>query len=107
MIYQNLEFRKRWQKLSLFEQMANIGSEVLRAIDWRKKNSEYSQLALERALELLDLTVEDKKNHCRGRLKELLRTRECLVDYFGDNFYQTNPKIWQNYFLPFNWAIRK
>jgi len=82
--------------------MANIGSEVLRAINWRKKNFKYSRMAFERALELLDLTIEDKKNHSSGKLKELLRTRELLVDYFFDNIYKTNDKIWQNYFLAFN-----
>ena len=74
----------RWFNLSFMEQMANIGSEVERTISWRNKNnSEYSSLAFERALELLDLTVEDANNvQSRSRLKELLRLREVLVDYF-------------------------
>ena len=53
----------KWNKLTLLEQLANIGSEVIRAINWRKKgNKEYSILAFERALELFDLTVSDPKN---------------------------------------------
>ena len=28
----------KWQKMSLIEQMANIGSEVERAINWKNKN---------------------------------------------------------------------
>lgn len=52
----------KWDRLSLMEQMANIGSEVERTINWRKKNnSEYSRLAFDRSLELLDLTVADRK----------------------------------------------
>lgn len=106
MNYQNLRFKKRWQKFSFIEQMANIGSEVQRAINWRKKNLKYSRLAFERALELIDLTIEDKRNCQRGRLKELLRTRELLSDYFYfNNRYKTSDKIWQNYFLPFNYAM--
>lgn len=71
----------RWKEFSFFEQMANIGSEVERALKWREKNnSEYSVLAFERALELLDLTIEDDKNN--SRLKELMRLRETLADYF-------------------------
>jgi len=106
--YQTEKFKKRWQELSFFEQMAHIGSEVQRTINWREKNPEYSKLAFEKALYLLDLTISDKKNHSRARLKELLRTRELLVDYFYyDNIYKTNDKIWQNYFLVFNWAINK
>lgn len=54
--------RGKWKKLSLIEQMANIGSEVERAISWKNKNSkEYSAMAFERALELIDLTLSDEK----------------------------------------------
>ena len=61
----------RWKELSFFEQMANIGSEVERTIQWKKKNNEdYSRRAFERTLELLDLTIADPKN--KKRLKELL-----------------------------------
>lgn len=94
----------RWKKLSFFEQIANIGSEVQRAIKWKEKNSEYSKLAFERALELIDLTIVDKKNQRRGRLKELLRIRELLVDYFFDNVYQSKKDDWENYFLAFCYA---
>ena len=53
----------RWNELTFDEQMANTGSEVGRAIKWRKKgDAEYSRLAYERALELMDLTLADPKN---------------------------------------------
>ena len=32
----------RWFNPSFFEQMANVGSEVARAINWREKNMPYS-----------------------------------------------------------------
>ena len=58
-----------WQELSFFEQMANVGSEVERTISWKNKgNLEYSQKAFERALELLDLTIADKRNQKRLNL---------------------------------------
>lgn len=96
----------RWQKFSFFEQMANIGSEVERTIKWKnKENLEYSQLAFERALELLDLTISDPKN--KKRLKEILRVREALADYFAfNNEYKSTDKSWQNYFYAFNFAAR-
>lgn len=96
----------RWFELSFFEQMANIGSEVERTISWKEKNDlDYSRLAFERALELLDLTIADKRN--TKRLRELLRVREALADYFEfNNEYKSNDKLWQNYFYPFNWAAR-
>ena len=95
---------ERWKKLNLCEQLANVGSEVFRAIKWRGKNPEYSRLALERALELLDLTL--RANVDSGpRLKELARVREALVDYFFfDNEYGSSDKSWQDYFGSFNYA---
>jgi len=106
--YQTDKFKKRWQKLSFFEQMANIGSEIQRTINWRQKNPKYSKLAFERTLALIDLTITDKKNHKPGRLKELLRTKELLIDYFCfDNIYKTTDKIWQNYFIAFNYAANR
>lgn len=91
----------RWFKFSLIEQLANIGSDVERAIAWRKKGDrEMSQQALDRALELIDFTVADPKN--KGRLREVLRVREALVDYFMyDNIYGSSDEIWQNYFYDF------
>jgi len=95
----------RWQKLSFFEQMANVGSEVERAISWRHKNLEYSKLAVERTLELLDLTIDDDKN--KKRLRELLRLREVLADYFySSNCFKSTDSLWRNFFTPFNWAAR-
>lgn len=104
--YQHKELAEgRWSSLSLCEQMANIGSEVERTIKWRGKNAEYSRLAFERALELLDLTIDDKKH--KKRLRELLRLREVLADYFfGDNLYGSGDRQWQRYFYPFNYAAR-
>lgn len=96
----------RWKKLSLITQFANIGSEVERAIKWKNKNnSKYFMLAFERALELIDLTACDKKN--TKRLKELMRIREMLVDYFlYDNVYHSTDTQWQKYFYCFNYASR-
>ncbi len=97
----------KWQELTFLEQMANIGSEVERAIKWKNKNNpQYSQMAFERALELLDLTVENKKN--KDRLKELLRLREALADYFAfENIYGSSDEKWHNYFYAFSFAARR
>ncbi|MEO0126093.1 MAG: hypothetical protein ABIK99_07520, partial [candidate division WOR-3 bacterium] len=99
MNYQHKELaRGRWFQLTFFEQMANIGSEVERAIIWQEKNKGYSQKAIERALELLDLTIADQKN--KKRLKELTRLRECLVDYFYfDNQFSSSIESWRKYFF--------
>ena len=96
----------RWRQISFAEQMANVGSEVERSLAWRAKGrSDFSGRAFERALELLDLTISDAKN--RARLKELLRVRETLADYFAfDNIYQSTPESWQRYFRCFLIAVR-
>lgn len=97
--------KNKWFSMSLAEQMANIGSEVERTIIWKnKKDKEYSRLAFERGLELVDITRLDPKN--RDRLGELCRMREILVDWFYDNQYHSSDKSWQNYFLAFNHLAR-
>lgn len=95
-----------WQRLSFFEQMANIGSEIERAIKWKNKgNAEYSRMAFDRALELIDLTIDNEKS--KSRLKELSRVREMLADHFVfDNEYSSTDKSWQNYFYAFNFVAR-
>lgn len=96
-----------WEKLNFFEQMANIGSEVERGISWRnKKNEEYSRKAIERAFELLSLTIASQQK--QKKLKELTRLRELLADYFfGQNQYSSTDKLWQKYFYAFNYAAMK
>lgn len=96
----------RWKELTFLEQMANIGSEVERTIKWKEKNNpDFSRRAFERTLELLDLTVADKKNE--KRLRELLRTREALADFFVfDNAYKSTSGSWRKYFLAFGLAAR-
>lgn len=97
----------RWNKYSVFEQMANIGAEVGRAISWRKKgNKIMSRHAFYRALELIDFSINDPKN--ANPLKEILRVREMLVDYFqGDNIYHSTDEAWEKYFYYFNLAARQ
>lgn len=96
----------RWFEFSFPVQMANIGSEVHRTINWKNKNNlKYSQEAFERALELLDLTISDPKN--KKRLRELTRLYEVLVDYFAyDNEYGSTDQLWQNYFFAFNYLAQ-
>ncbi len=107
MSYQHKELASgRWKELSLAEQMANIGSEVSRAMRWRKKgNTEFAQRAAVRALELLDLSLD--AGHSYPQLRELARVREAVVDYlFGSNEFASSDALWQSYFDYFNYAAR-
>lgn len=97
----------RWKEMTLSEQMANIGSEVSRALNWRKKgNEEYSQKAAVRALELIDLSLECAESF--PRLREVARLREAIVDYFwGDNEFSSSETLWRSYFDHFNYAAQQ
>ena|SRR3989338_3177542 len=72
----------RWFSLSLAEQLGNVGSEVSRAIRWKNKDASLFEKAIVRALELLDLTIQDAR--WKKRLKELTRLREFLCDAWLD-----------------------
>ncbi len=97
----------RWNELPFLEQMANIGSEVERALNWRvKQNADYSRKAFERALELVDLTLECVTG--MARFKELTRMREAIVDFFvGPNQFKSTEASWKKYFLSFTYAARR
>lgn len=97
----------RWNTIPFLEQMAHIGGEVERALNWNQKgNEEQSRLAYERALELCDLLLDDPKN--RPRLRELARVRDSLVDFFqGANEYGSSDPILRGYFGAFAYAARR
>ncbi len=92
-----------WQKLSLPEQLGNIGSEVGRAL--RAKTLLDKTAAAGRALELCDLTLADTRWHGRG--SEIARVREVLCDYlFGSNIFGSTPAELENYFGHFALVAR-
>jgi hypothetical protein len=97
----------RWAKMSFAEQMANVGSEVSRALNWREKGKEdLSQRAFNRALELLDMTIAAIKEY--SRLKELFRVREAMVDFFcGTNEFLSSETLWRKYFDHFIYLSNK
>ena len=97
----------RWSQLSFLEQMANIGSEVERALNWKaKNNADYSRKAFERTLELIDLTLENTNNP--AHFKEIARMREAVVDYFfGTNQFMSTESLWRKYFSCFTYAARR
>ncbi len=108
MIVQHKELASgRWEKMPLCEQMANIGSEVNRALNWKKKGkNNLSQKAVLRSLELLDLSLSVVRPF--PRTKEVARLREAIVDYFyGSNQFSSSEALWRKYFDHFNYLARK
>jgi hypothetical protein len=87
--------------------MANIGSEAERAIRWKQEGNETRfNGAVDRMLELIDLTAADPAN--RQRLRELMRVRESLIDFLlYDNSYRSTDSMWKKYFLSFACAARR
>ncbi|MEK7137226.1 MAG: hypothetical protein AAB853_02985 [Patescibacteria group bacterium] len=98
----------RWQEFSLNEQLGNIGSEVGRALRARAQgNEERLRGALDRALELFDLTIADPK-HRGPRLREICRAREVVCDFFfGENEYGSTAASLDRYFTAFGLAARQ
>ena len=95
----------RWRGLTFAEQMGNVGSEVSRALRWQGRDRALFEGAVERALELLDLTIQDPR--WRGRLRELTRAREFLCDaFFGGKEYESSFEDLDRYFFQFALAAR-
>ncbi|MDP3982847.1 MAG: hypothetical protein Q8Q65_02095 [bacterium] len=104
MHHHSKSLEESWKKLSIVEQLANIGAEVGRTQNWQDKgNLEYKNNAFYRSLELIDLSLKQPQR--LSILKELTRLRELLVDFFmGDNQYNSTRVQWQKYFYSFNYA---
>jgi len=96
-------FVERWHTLSLVQQMGNVGSEVSRALKWRARNPTIAQGALDRALELIDLMLDDPRHRASvARLREICRSREVVVDFLaGTNQYGSTEEGLQRYFDQF------
>jgi len=93
--------------MTLAEQLGNIGSEVGRAARAKGQGNEKRLAgALDRALELFDLTLADPR--WANRLKEIARAREIVCDFLvGDNEYGSTAESFERYFLPFALSARR
>ncbi len=104
--HKELALSGRWHTFTLMEQLGNVGSEVNRTMMHFEKNKTEAALnAFYRALELLDLTINDPR--WINRLKELVRMREVMCDLFvGDNEFNTSYDFLKKYFYHFGYAAR-
>lgn len=97
----------RWHELTLLEQLGNIGTEVARA-SRAKATSNAARFAgaLDRALELFDLTLADPR--WAHRRREVARAREITCDYLvGDNERSSTAESLDAYFLAFAIAAQR
>ena len=98
----------RWTSLTLVAQLANVGSEVDRAIRAHESGKEERRdAAVNRCLELFDLTAGDDR--WRGpRRREVLRAREqfCAL-FWGDDVRPGDAASLSKYFHCFALAARR
>lgn len=106
MSYQHASLAEgRWFTMPLMEQLAHVGSEVGRILRWKEKNPQDCEQAFLRALELLDLTIQDPR--WKGRRKELTRVREFLCDaMLGENAQRSDLIDLDRYFYYYAMASR-
>ena len=90
-----------WFNMPVSLQLANVGSEVNRAIQWKKRGNEDRKISFcNKAIEFLELTKKDLKN--RFRVGELDFCIEELKDYFlGENIYNTTDEMLMKYYDAF------
>jgi len=92
---------EKWIKLSFFEQMGNIGSEISRINHWGKKGDIIRmKTSCERVLGLIDLSIKSNKN--ASQLRELTILREVICDLFvSAGNYDCSPEMIEKYCLYF------
>jgi hypothetical protein len=101
--------RDRWARMTIFEQMGNIYSEVGRSFNAKRQHREDDmKSALTRALDLFDATVEMLVSQQSPRTKEVLRAR----DQYLEALYDENPdsddmRSLERYFLQYAIAARR
>lgn len=103
-IKNKVSFEDRFKKMNLFEQLGNVASEISRACYFEtKKDVAARDNAIERGLELLDLTLSGG----RGQ-KEIARLREGLTDVMaGTGMYDLSLDQIRDYLMPFALLARR
>ena len=102
--------REKWAKLTIYEQLGNIGSEVGRAISAKRAGYDYRiEGAVVRAQDLFSATIEvliKEKTHLH-RAKEILRARDQFISLFYDGeFDDVEAAKIENYFMNYAYIAR-
>lgn len=98
----------RWAKMTIFEQMGNIYSEVGRTFNsMRRKNNVDRDFASARAIDLFDATVTALVQQKSAKTKEVLRAKDQFLNaVYGDNVTEDELQSLDGYFLQFAIAAR-
>ena len=96
--------QEKWARLSIFEQMGNIYSEVGRSLAAnRSHDQERTEAAKLRAIDLFDATAQALANQSSPKLKEVLRAKEQYLEVLDTN--SSSAGI-DRYFMQFALAAR-
>ena len=77
--------RTKWAKMSIFDQMGNISSEVGRAINAKQLNNKESMNnAVIRALDLFDATIHELISIKSIKSKEVLRSKDQFLSIINE-----------------------
>lgn len=100
--------RDRWAKLSIFNQMGNIYSEVGRSFKAMSEgNLKDQQEAMSRAIDLFDTTAEVLIARKAPQSKEVLRAKEeYLAAIYNKDTSQDTIRSLDRYFMQFAVAAR-
>ena len=76
----------RWQQFSRSEQVAAVGAELMRAAVWEKSDKGKYELALERAMKLVDRMLDDAQKWKRNYFMLLFLRQELGKFYIGEAY---------------------
>ena len=95
------DFKNRWYQFDLSMQLANIGSEFSRAMKCKNKDEKLFWGAVERFLELINLSIIDPRL-TKSEKQEIRYVKEVACDKFlGTNEYGGSVESLQKYFDDF------
>ena len=78
--------RTKWEKMTIFEQLGNIYSEVGRSFEAKKRGAmALAMPAMYRAIDLFDATVEVLVRNKSPKTKEVLRAKEVYLNTIFDS----------------------
>ncbi len=96
--------RAKWSRMTIFEQMGNIGSEVGRVISAKQRaDSKNLEAATFRGLDLFNATIEHLVRQKSPRVREVLLSRDQFAEMALTD--KTDAKL-DEYFLQFALAAR-
>ena len=94
-----------WFAMPISIQISNVGSEVHRALNWKKRGNRQREIAFcEKAIEFLNIIKQDPKN--KHRIGEIDACIEELRDFFlGSNDYHTTEEALIRYYDAFLYNV--